>query len=41
MTIRIYRNSDRDSVITLWNEVFPNPAPHNGGARFTDKEYAA
>ena len=38
MNIRTYRDSDRDSVVALWNEVFPNPAPHNDPNRAIEEK---
>lgn len=29
MTIRTYQESDRSTVVALWNAVFPKPEPHN------------
>ena len=29
MEIRPFQETDRDSVVALWNDVFPDPAPHN------------
>jgi ribosomal protein S18 acetylase RimI-like enzyme len=41
MEIRIYRESDQASVIALWNEVFPNPAPRNDPARSIERKLLA
>ena len=38
MNIRTYRDSDHASVIALWNEVFPNPAPHNDPYRVIEEK---
>ena len=27
--LRKYQHNDKQSLITLWQDVFPNPAPHN------------
>src|SRR5690348_6156090 len=32
MPIRPYQDSDEQAVIALWNEVLPDPAPHNDPA---------
>ena len=29
LLIRPYRETDEESVVELWSEVFPNPAPRN------------
>jgi hypothetical protein len=33
MFIRKYQSHDKDSLIALWEEVFPNAAPHNQPAK--------
>lgn len=38
MNIRAYDDADRASVIALWNEVFPNPAPHNDPSLVIDQK---
>ena len=40
MEIRTYRDSDRAGVIALWNEVFPNAAPHNEPSLALDRKLA-
>lgn len=40
MVIRKYNNRDKESLITLWDEVFPNPAPHNQPARVIEEKLA-
>lgn len=38
--IRKYRNSDRQSLINLWLEVFPDDPPHNAPAIVIDAKLA-
>ena len=38
MNVRAYQDSDRASVIALWNEVFPNPTPHNDPGLVIDQK---
>jgi ribosomal protein S18 acetylase RimI-like enzyme len=38
MEIRAYEDSDRASVVALWNEAFPDPAPHNDPALVIDQK---
>ena len=38
MIIRKYQPHDRDSLIAFWEEVFPNPAPHNQPARVIEEK---
>ncbi|NQS90920.1 MAG: GNAT family acetyltransferase [Chloroflexi bacterium] len=33
MSIRPFRETDQDNVITLWKKVFPDAQPHNNPAR--------
>jgi ribosomal protein S18 acetylase RimI-like enzyme len=33
ITIRPYHEEDQDSVLTLWNKVFPGSPPHNNPVR--------
>ena len=40
MVIRKYQNRDKESLIALWEEVFPNAAPHNQPARVIEEKLA-
>ena len=40
MEIRPFRESDRALVVALWDEVFPNPAPHNEPHGAIDRKMA-
>ncbi len=40
MIIRKYKSLDKDSLIALWGEVFPNAAPHNDPARVIEDKRA-
>ena len=40
MQIRIYRGSDRESLIALWRTVFPDDPPHNDPAAMIDAKRA-
>lgn len=40
MEIRKYRASDKEALITLWQAVFPNNAPHNDPAYMVDAKLA-
>ena len=41
MQLRKYQNSDRDAVIELWKEAFPNEAPHNAPSKVIDAKLAS
>ena len=41
MEIRNYRDEDRESVIALWNEVFPNAIGHNDPATSIERKRTA
>lgn len=38
MIIQKYQPHDKDSLIALWEEVFPNAAPHNQPARVIEEK---
>ena len=40
MVIRKFQDQDKDALINLWDEVFPNPAPHNQPARVIEEKLA-
>lgn len=40
MIVRKYRSSDKDSLIDLWKEVFPDESPHNKPAVVIDAKLA-
>jgi len=40
MVIRKYRAQDKGALINLWEEVFPNAAPHNQPARVIEEKLA-
>lgn len=40
MIIRKYRDQDKESLITLWEEVFPDAAPHNNPAHVIEEKLA-
>lgn len=40
MIIRKYQDQDKQALISLWEEVFPNAAPHNQPARVIEQKLA-
>lgn len=40
MIIRKYQDQDKQALISLWEEVFPNAAPHNQPARVIEAKLA-
>lgn len=40
MVIRKYTDQDKEAVVSLWEEVFPNAAPHNQPARVIEEKLA-
>ena len=38
MVIRKYQDQDKEGLINLWEEVFPNAAPHNQPARVIEEK---
>lgn len=40
MVIRKYQDQDLEALIALWEEVFPNAAPHNQPARVIEEKLA-
>lgn len=40
MVIRKFQSQDKESLIALWEEVFPNAAPHNKPARVIEEKLA-
>lgn len=40
MEVRAYREDDRDGVIALWREVFPDAPPHNQPAADIERKLA-
>lgn len=40
MKIRKYKNDDRNSLISLWENVFPDDPPHNAPSTVIDKKIA-
>ena len=41
LRVRVFRDSDTEAVISLWNRVFPDPAPRNDPADSIRRKIAA